>query len=77
MLFYLSDFSSRIGIFIKKTNLSQKKAFIRPRINSFFLLKQPIEQMIKNRKKQLKRETRKSGTEKNREKLEKCTDFSW
>ena len=32
--------------------------------------------MIKNRKKQLKRQTRNSGTDKNIEKPPKCTDFS-
>ena len=32
--------------------------------------------MIKNRKKQLKRQTQNSGTEKNSEKTQKCTDIS-
>ena len=32
--------------------------------------------MIKNSKKQLKRQTRNSGTEKNSEKTQKCTDIS-
>ena len=32
--------------------------------------------MIKNGKKQLKRQTRNSGTEKNSEKTQKCTDIS-